>query len=379
MMEGAIKQFIAAHDKNFIFGIGNYSAALAERLAAIGLDFDGFISTSKTESDRFTQLPLERFMDHPVFTIDDHEIIMTGGEPTGCILALPEKYQPSAERLLIEHGLKNFLRLDDDYMIENVRRSNELTPALVEEFRRSIPFQTVEHKPWREVLTVCLGGIGDMLLTEPFLRELRRRYPKAGITLITTPITRDLMLDCPFVDHVRAFDWKKNIGTLRTRMSNAENFIDKILLERHIDAFDAAILPAWDVDLYGASFLIFFSRAAVRLGYSEHVNRNKSMHNKNFNLLFTDVLDDRSIRHESERGLQLIKNRGDARLIVLGVSATAPHRIWDRKNFAELVNRLHQWRADLQFAILGGSDAVESAAYIVEHAPRGQLRSAKVT
>lgn len=78
MMEGAIKQFIAAHDKNFIFGIGNYSAALAERLDAIGLDFDGFLSTSKTESDRFTQLPLERFMDHPVFTVDDHEFIMTG-------------------------------------------------------------------------------------------------------------------------------------------------------------------------------------------------------------------------------------------------------------------------------------------------------------
>ncbi len=210
-----------------------------------------------------------------------------------------------------------------------------------------------------------------MILTKSFLRELRRRYPNAVITLITTPITRDFMLDCPFVDHVRAFDWKKNIGTLRTRMSNAENIIDKILLERHIDAFDSAILPAWDVDLYGASFLIFFSRAAVRLGYSEHVNRNKSMHNKNFNLLFTDVLDDRSIRHESERGLQLIKNRGDARLIVLGVSATAPHRIWDRKNFADLVNRLHQWRTDLQFAIIGGRDAVESAAYIVRHAPRG--------
>ena len=368
-MEANLKKFIAAHDRIFIFGIGNYSAALADRLRELDLAFDGFIATSKTEPDQFTQMPVDNFMDHPVFSVDDHEIIMMGGG--GCILALPEKYQPSAEELLVERGLKNFLRLSDEYMLENVRRSNELTPELVDEFRQAIPFQTVRHKPWRNIFTVCLGGIGDMILTEPFLRKLRRNHPNANITLVTTPITYELMLDCPLVDHVSAFDWKKNIGTLRARMSTAKNFVDAVLRAHNIDAFDAAILPAWDVDLYGASFLIFFSRAAVRLGYSEHVNQNRSRHNKNFDLLFTDVLDDRSLRHESERGLQLLKRNGDEKLIILGVSATAPHRIWDRKNFAELVNRLHAWRDDLRFVLIGAGDAVDKAAYIIEHTPRG--------
>lgn len=80
MTEDALKKFIVETDRTFIFGIGNYSAALAERLNKLKLPFDGFIATSKTQADRFTQLPLENFMDHRVLLIDDPEILMGGVE-----------------------------------------------------------------------------------------------------------------------------------------------------------------------------------------------------------------------------------------------------------------------------------------------------------
>ncbi|MBR1580320.1 MAG: glycosyltransferase family 9 protein [Selenomonadaceae bacterium] len=394
MTENAIEKFFADHDRIFIFGIGNYSAALAERLNELNLAFKGFIATSKTRADRFTQCPLDTFMDHPVFLIDE----IVGGN---VILALPEKYQPDAQQILIERGIKNIFRCTDDYMIENVRRANELTVELVDEFKRSIPFQTVEHKPWRDVLIACLGGIGDLILVTPFIRELKRNHPTARLTLITTPLTADLMRTSPFVDRVKPFDWKRNVGTLRARMLNARKFVDDILDELNINAFDAALLPTWDVDLYGATFLLFFSRAARRIAYSERVNDNKARSNKNFDLLLTDAVDDRSLRHEVERGLvmldrigDLVVDRqpqlfvstedhstidrllrdhidGDCKLIVLGVSATAPHRIWARESFAALVNRLHDWRDDLRFVIVGGRDASQIAAHIVEHTPRG--------
>lgn len=288
-------------------------------------------------------------------------------------------------------------------MISNVRQANELTVEIIDEFKSSIPFQTVEHRPWRNVLTVCLGGIGDLVLTTPFLRELKRNHPTSCITLITTPGTLELAETLPFVDCVRPFDWKKNIGTLRARMSNAQNFVEGIMSEQHINAFDAAILPSWDIDLYGASFLIFFSRAAKRIGYSQHVKADKMRANKNFDLLFNVTLKDQSLRHESERGLQLLKHigdficnpapelyplpedhstvaqllkeriDGDFKLIILGVSATAPHRIWDQKNFSELINRLNAWRSDLKFVIIGGQDASDKAAFIVENTPRGTV------
>ena len=71
MTENDLLNFFADHDRIFIFGIGNYSAALAERLNDLNLSFEGFIATSKTRADRFTQCPLDTFMDHPVFLIDE--------------------------------------------------------------------------------------------------------------------------------------------------------------------------------------------------------------------------------------------------------------------------------------------------------------------
>ena len=392
-MEQKLKQFIAEHQTVYFFGIGNYGAALAERLPEIGLDFAGFIATSKTQADSFTQAPLDSFMSKPVYLVDE----VRGAT----VLALPEKYQPAAEKILRDAGFRTFFHCSDDYMISNVRRSNTLTAELVDSFRREVPFQTVEHKPWREILVVCLGGIGDMVMTTPFLRELKRNHPTAAVTMITTPISFNLMQTLPFIDHVVAFDWKKNIGTLRQRMEHCRHFIDELLQARSLDAFDAAPLPGWDVDLYVASFLIFFSRAAVRLGFSEHVNSVKASFNRNFDLLFSEVVDDREYRYDVDYKLVLLKHfgelvvnrnpeifptpedhekaarllkehlEGDTQLIVLGISATAPNRVWARENYAALIDRLHERHPELRFLIVGGHDAVAGAAHIIENTPRG--------
>ena len=60
------------------------------------------------------------------------------------------------------------------------------------------------------VLVVRLDGIGDVVLTTPFLRELRRTLPKAWITLVVAPQVYNLVACCPYVNEVLTYNW--NIG-----------------------------------------------------------------------------------------------------------------------------------------------------------------------
>lgn len=58
----------------------------------------------------------------------------------------------------------------------------------------------------RRVLVVRLDDIGDMVLTTPFLRELRRNIPKSWITLVVKPRVYNLVETCPYVNEVLSCD-----------------------------------------------------------------------------------------------------------------------------------------------------------------------------
>jgi len=58
------------------------------------------------------------------------------------------------------------------------------------------------------VLVVRLDEIGDVVMTTPFLRELRRRLPDAWITLVVKPAAYNLVELCPYVHEVRTYDWR---------------------------------------------------------------------------------------------------------------------------------------------------------------------------
>src|SRR4029453_10787425 len=57
----------------------------------------------------------------------------------------------------------------------------------------------------KRVLVVRLDEIGDVVLTGPFLRELRRNIPNASITLLVKPALKNLVELCPYVEEVLTF------------------------------------------------------------------------------------------------------------------------------------------------------------------------------
>jgi len=60
----------------------------------------------------------------------------------------------------------------------------------------------------RSVLVVQLADLGDVVLSGPFLRELRRHLPRARISLVVQPGLVNIVERCPYVDEIIPYNWR---------------------------------------------------------------------------------------------------------------------------------------------------------------------------
>jgi len=215
------------------------------------------------------------------------------------------------------------------------------------------------------VLVVRLDEIGDVVLTTPFLKELKRNLPHASISLVVKPALRNLFECCPYVDEVMTFEpgtsfyWVPLQNYIRVR-----RFAEEICRARK---FDFAIVPRWDTDWCHASFIPYFSLIPYRIGFSESVNSEKQKLNRGYDRLLTQAVMDTIPRHEVERNLSLLNSLGirvesdevdlcisreddafaaqlwrgwdvsaDESVIAFGLSARHERKIWPLDNFIQL-------------------------------------------
>jgi ADP-heptose:LPS heptosyltransferase len=216
-----------------------------------------------------------------------------------------------------------------------------------------------------KVLIVRLDEIGDVVMTTPFLRELRRNLPDAWITLVVKPAVYNLVELCPYVNEVLTYDWhvSRYLGPLQ-RHWRALRLAYRHLWRRR---FELAILPRWDADWYHGTFVLYFSGAPWRVGYSEKVIDRKRRSNQGYDRLLTHPIHDRTLKHEVEHNLDVIRflggqvqddrlelwlgeednvfaerflrNHGaksDDLLVGLAPGAGAPKRLWPIDRFVEL-------------------------------------------
>jgi ADP-heptose:LPS heptosyltransferase len=160
----------------------------------------------------------------------------------------------------------------------------------------------------KRVLVIRLDEIGDVVMTTPFLRELRNNLPEAWITLIVKASIKSLVELCPYVDEVLTFDcpMQGQALTLRRHWRSLALAMRSLWRRR----FDFAILPRWDVDGYHSTFLAYWSGAVRRIGYSTQVNADKKRVNLGLDTLLTDALVDTAPQHEIQRGLNLLCHFG---------------------------------------------------------------------
>jgi heptosyltransferase-2 len=225
--------------------------------------------------------------------------------------------------------------------------------------------------------------IGDVVLTSPFLRELRHNLPAAWITLVVKPALANLVEHCPYVNEVVPYD-STTAGRpfALGQLWKAFNLGRRHLAKR---AFHLACMPRWDVDYQCTTFLLYFSGARWRVGYSENVALHKKRANPGLHRLLTDPLEDAQLKHEVLRNLEVIRALGgrvenddlelwideqdhafaeqalrsaslQAGEVLVGLGpggGNSPLKKWPTENFAELARRLHT-RLRARVVLVGG-------------------------
>ncbi len=134
------------------------------------------------------------------------------------------------------------------------------------------------NKPEIEnILLILIGRVGDYVITTPFIKTLRTKYPKAGITLLISTKAKQLALRNKDLDKVILFEnWTNVLGNLKLL------FLSKNRYDIAID-----LNPAYSRTSMG---IMYLTNAPIRLTFTKkapgkaytHFIENTSMANEHF-------------------------------------------------------------------------------------------------
>ncbi len=178
---------------------------------------------------------------------------------------------------------------------------------LCEWFFRSSGYRDPAHpanlSSARSILIVRPDHLGDVILTSAFLREFRRNWPQAEITLLVDPAAKPLVEQCPYVDRIETYARFQPcfLGQVR-RLVREVLWARRHLWPHH---FELAVVPRWDTQLFREAFLAYLSGAKWRVGFSEAGNTLPHREGS-FEPLYTHLAPSDGCRHEAQRSLDLL-------------------------------------------------------------------------
>lgn len=235
----------------------------------------------------------------------------------------------------------------------------------------------------RSIAVFRLDNIGDMVTTSGFLRELRRLFPAARITVFASPGSADLLRPCPSVNQVikvaQHFNAPPHDPTILE--------LERQVREHFNGSFDLAINPRGAEDIYSANRLMLATGAPLRLGYRQphpvsydadgclthlmalpdtpwHALRSVALLRA-----FSDgPLDPTPELWTTPGGEQaaadlLAANPPAHRLCAIGIGASQPYRQWNAEHFAVLCRDLID-RHGMTPVLVGGPEDTAAAAMI---------------
>jgi len=108
----------------------------------------------------------------------------------------------------------------------------------------------------KKLLIRGTNWVGDAVMSVPAMREIRRIFRGAQITLLVRPWVKDVYSAVEFVDDVRVYD--------RSGPHKGWTGLNRIVSELKRERFDAAILLP---NSFEAAFLCWRARIPIRIGY----------------------------------------------------------------------------------------------------------------
>jgi ADP-heptose:LPS heptosyltransferase len=234
-----------------------------------------------------------------------------------------------------------------------------------------------------------LDGIGDVVLTTPLIRELKKSFPSYEILLVVSEYAFNLVELNPHLNEILIYPKIKNYR-LKSYLQfyKALQFSIKYLWNKNIIF---TINPRWDIDNHYTNFIAYFSYSKKNYAYSEKVNKSKSKENWLYDKIITNPIYEFPLDHEVLINLNILtylnkpicsthleislsnsdiefaqsifKNE-NGKKIAIGPGALDANRMWPIENFISVINKLLTKYEEIEIIILGGNhekDIFESA------------------
>jgi len=272
---------------------------------------------------------------------------------------------------------------------------------------RSVQLARSGSNTQESILVIRLDAIGDLVLTTPFLKELRRLAPQASITALVSPRTAGILKSSPFVDTVLPYDVPKDVRF--SPVKHVQSIVD--FAQRHLahTNWSLAINPRWDEDNHDEAFLCFLSDAKRRVAYSEKVTKKKAFRNAGFDELYTDIIFEKSPpAHDRDRTVGVLKyifpeaelvlphlhlsaedyryaeemlkpsvdaKLGRKRVIALGLGASTLRKTWPIESFIELTKLILKDH-DSTIVTIGGPGEAAPGEMLAKAFPNNVIHTA---
>lgn len=195
-----------------------------------------------------------------------------------------------------------------------------------------------------------------MILTIPFLRNLRKAYPDAQIDMLVSPNSGEVIENCPYVNNFIYFDTnrKHKYEQGKGKRKTFWHYVKQLRKERYDKAY---VLKR----SFSSAALCFFSNIKERIGYDTEsrgfllTKKVKYNEEKHESLCFLDVLEVEGIKtkdtylenwiKEENRNkvLSLFEKYGlekNTKIAVINATATNEDKVWDIKNFIQIIEYL---------------------------------------
>ncbi len=195
-----------------------------------------------------------------------------------------------------------------------------------------------------------------MILTVPFLRNLRYAYPDAQIDVLVSPNSGEVIENCPYVNKFIYFDTKSEYEDKngKKRKKSKWDYVRDLRQEK----YDKAYILKRSME---SAYLCFFAGIKERIGFDTEfrslflTKKVKYEHNRHESLCFLDILNadgiptkdtylENWISAENEdkiKNLYKKYNISDTSdKAVVNVTATNQGKVWDINNFARIIEYL---------------------------------------
>ena len=162
--------------------------------------------------------------------------------------------------------------------------------------------KNLNPKRINKILVFKLEHIGDVILSTPVYREIKKVYSKSKLYVVTTPNVEDTLENNPYIDktfHINPRFTNRLLDKLKINKKikiDLKNF--KMILKIMF-----SVRPDVTISLrndYGNIFLNYFSGARIRIGHAITP----------YNYLLTHSVSYNGDLHEIERNLQLLEQIG---------------------------------------------------------------------